>query len=94
MLTCDNDTQGKQIYFQKRTKSMCEQVENLSGRYEGLEIRRKREAEGYQADISALKQKLKHLEQQLVRATINKAKGKTLVSFSAHSHFTPPPSAY
>jgi hypothetical protein len=54
---------------------MCEQAEVISERYEGLETRRKREAEGYQADISALKQKLKHLEQQLVRATINKAKG-------------------
>ena len=55
---------------------MSEQVEIISERYESLETRRKREAEGYQADISTLKQKLKHLEQQLVRATINKAKGK------------------
>ena len=58
---------------------MCEQVEILSERYESLETRRKREAEGYQADISTLKQKLKHLEQQLVRATINKAKGKPYI---------------
>ena len=55
---------------------MCEQVEALTERYENLDIRRKREAEGYQADIGALKQKLKHLEQQLLRATITKAKGK------------------
>ena len=65
---------------------MCEQVEIISQRYEGLETRRKREAEGYQADISTLKQKLKHLEQQLVRATINKAKGKfhSMLSFQSH----------
>ena len=56
---------------------MCEQVEILSERYESLEIRRKREGEGYQTDISTLKQKLRHLEQQLVRATITKAKGTT-----------------
>ena len=54
---------------------MCEQFEILSERYESLEIRRKREGEGYQTDISTLKQKLRHLEQQLVRATITKAKG-------------------
>jgi len=60
--------------LKKRTKSMCEQVETLTERYENLDIRRKREAEGYQADIGALKQKLKHLEQQLLRATITKAK--------------------
>ena len=69
----DQNVASKDV-LKKRTKSMCEQVETLSERYEGLEIRRKREAEGYQADISALKQKLKQLEQQLVRATINKAK--------------------
>ena len=57
---------------------MCEQVESLTERYENLDIRRKREAEGYQSDIGALKQKLKHLEQQLLRATITKAKGKLL----------------
>ena len=60
---------------------MCEQVEIISERYESLETRRKREAEGYQADISTLKQKLKHLEQQLVRATIKKAKGKFIIAF-------------
>ena len=59
---------------------MCEQVEHLRERYEGLEIRRKREAEGYQADINTLKQKLKHVEQQLIRTTITKAKGNVLIS--------------
>ena len=71
----DQNVASKDV-LKKRTKSMCEQVEILTERYENLEIRRKREAEGYQADISTLKQKLKHLEQQLMRATITKAKGK------------------
>merc|ERR1719436_1403964 len=69
----DQNVASKDV-LKKRTKSMCEQVEILTERYENLEIRRKREGEGYQADISTLKQKLKHLEQQLMRATITKAK--------------------
>jgi len=69
----DQNVASKDV-LKKRTKSMCEQVEILTERYENLEIRRKREAEGYQADVSTLKQKLKHLEQQLMRATITKAK--------------------
>ena len=49
---------------------MIEQVESLKSRYEACETRRKREGEGYQADINILRQKLKHVEQQLIRANI------------------------
>ena len=56
---------------------MIEQVESLRERYENMETRRKREVEGYQADVNILRQKLRHVEQQLVRATIAKAKGKS-----------------
>ena len=69
----DQSTANKDV-LKKRTKAMCEQVEHLKERYESLETRKKREGEGYQADINTLKQKLRHVEQQLVRATITKAK--------------------
>ena len=58
---------------------MIEQVESLKSRYEACETRRKREGEGYQADINILRQKLKHVEQQLIRASIAKAKGTVLM---------------
>ena len=61
--------------LRSRTKSMVDQVESLKIRYESLEKRRKTEGEGYQTDIELLKQKLKHLEQQLVRAAVTKTKG-------------------
>lgn len=61
--------------LKSRTKSMVDHVESLKERYENLEKRRKNEAEGYQNDINLLKQKLKHVEAQLVRACINKTKG-------------------
>lgn len=61
--------------LKSRTKSMVDQVDLLKDRYENLEQRRKNEAEGYQADINLLKQKLKHVEQQLVRALVSKTKG-------------------
>ena len=54
---------------------MIDQVDVLKQRYEALETRRKREAEGYQTDINLLRQKLRHVEQQLIRAGIAKAKG-------------------
>ena len=54
---------------------MVEQVESLKDRYTQLEKRKRGEAEGYQADIKLLRQKVKQVEQQLVRASLAKAKG-------------------
>ena len=54
---------------------MVDQVDSLRDRYENLEKRRKNEAEGYQADINLLKQKLRHVEQQLIRSAVTKTKG-------------------
>ena len=61
--------------LKSRTKSMVDQVDSLRDRYENLEKRRKNEAEGYQADINLLKQKLRHVEQQLIRSAVTKTKG-------------------
>ena len=53
-------------------------MDSLRDRYENLEKRRKNEAEGYQADINLLKQKLRHVEQQLIRSAVTKTKGKLI----------------
>lgn len=66
--------QANRDILKSRTKNMVDQVDVLKDRYEALENRRKAESEGYQSDIKMLKQKLKYVEQQLVRATL--AKGK------------------
>ena len=63
--------------LKSRTKSMVDTVDTLKERYENLEKRRKNEAEGYQADINLLKQKLRHVEQQLVLSAVAKTKGKS-----------------
>lgn len=65
---------------------MVEQVETLKSRYESVEDRRKRESEGYQADVKLLREKLKHVEQQLVRAALVKAKGAHVYAFSFTHH--------
>ena len=61
--------------LKSRTKLMVDTVDTLKERYENLEKRRKNEAEGYQADINLLKQKLRHVEQQLVLSAVAKTKG-------------------
>ena len=55
---------------------MVEQVELLKEKYESLEIRRKTEAEGFQTDVKILKEKLRHVEQKLIRASLAKVKGE------------------
>jgi len=69
----DQSNANKEV-LKSRTKHMIDQVEVLKQRYESLEGRRKREAEGYHTDVSLLKQKLRHVEQQLIRASIAKTK--------------------
>lgn len=69
----DQSNANKEV-LKSRTKSMVDQVDLLRDRYENLEKRRKGEAEGYQADINLLKQKLRHVEQQLIRSAVTKTK--------------------
>ena len=73
----DQSNANKEV-LKSRTKSMVDQVDLLRDRYENLEKRRKGEAEGYQADINLLKQKLRHVEQQLIRSAVTKTKGKLI----------------
>ena len=58
---------------------MVEQVELLKEKYESLEGRRKTEAEGFQTDVKILKEKLRHVEQKLIRASLAKVKGQAVV---------------
>ena len=81
--------------LKSRTKSMVDQVDSLRDRYENLEKRRKNEAEGYQADINLLKQKLRHVEQQLIRSAVTKTKGNFnmyLISITFNNDVTLGPS--
>jgi len=55
-------------------------VESLKEKYESLESRRKTEGQGYQTDVKILKEKLRHVEQKLVRATLAKIKGTLFIS--------------
>jgi hypothetical protein len=55
---------------------MVEQVDALRDRHDSLERRKRREAEGYSADVRLLKEKMRQVESQMGRAAIAKAKGK------------------
>ncbi|XP_059090338.1 coiled-coil domain-containing protein 77-like [Tigriopus californicus] len=67
-------SQSAKDILRKRTKAMLEQVEVLKDRYDALEQRKRKEAEGYQADVIQLQQKIKKIETQLVSTAISKNK--------------------
>ncbi len=54
---------------------MMDQVDKLKERYEDLEKRKRNEAQGYQSDVKLLNQKIRHVENQLMRASLTKSKG-------------------
>jgi len=54
---------------------MADQIEKLRDRCDELQRRKTVEAKGYQADVKLLQQKIKQVEQQLIRAAVTKAKG-------------------
>ena len=64
------------MFFQRKSKAMSEEVEMLRSRCESLEARKRTEAQGYQADVGILHQKIRQIEQQLVKADLARAKGK------------------
>ena len=76
----DQANANKEV-LKSRTRNMVDQVDSLKDRYENLEKRRKNEAEGYQADVNLLKQKLRNVESQLVRAAVAKTKGELDICF-------------
>jgi len=53
---------------------MSDEIDVLRARCDQLQRRKRQEAEGYQQDVRLLQEKIKRVEQQLVRAAVTKAK--------------------
>ncbi|XP_062402654.1 coiled-coil domain-containing protein 77 [Sardina pilchardus] len=61
---------GKEI-FQERSHKIAKRLQMMTQRYEALEKRRVMEVEGFKTDIKLLRQKLKDVEKQLFKVTLN-----------------------
>ncbi|XP_043981538.1 coiled-coil domain-containing protein 77 [Gambusia affinis] len=61
---------GREI-FKERSDKMAKRLQLMIQRYEALEKRRAMEVEGFKADLKLLRQKLKDVEKQLLKVTLN-----------------------
>ncbi|XP_061300777.1 coiled-coil domain-containing protein 77 isoform X1 [Pezoporus flaviventris] len=61
---------GREL-FKERSEKMVKRLKLMTQRYEALEKRRNMEAEGFMNDIKQLRQKLKDVEKQLFKVTLN-----------------------
>ncbi|NWR58391.1 CCD77 protein, partial [Bucorvus abyssinicus] len=61
---------GREL-FKKRSEKMGKRLKLMTQRYEALEKRRNMEVEGFKNDIKQLQQKLKDVEKQLFKVTLN-----------------------
>ncbi|XP_067091298.1 coiled-coil domain-containing protein 77 [Osmerus mordax] len=61
---------GREI-FKGRSDKMAKRLQMMTQRYEALEKRRVMEVEGFKTDIKHLRQKLKDVEKQLFKVTLN-----------------------
>ncbi|XP_017340876.1 coiled-coil domain-containing protein 77 [Ictalurus punctatus] len=61
---------GREI-FKERSDKMAKRLQLMTQRYEALEKRRSMEVEGFKTDIKHLRQKLKDVEKQLFKVTLN-----------------------
>ncbi|CAN9498779.1 unnamed protein product [Ophioblennius macclurei] len=61
---------GREI-FKERSDKMAKRLQLMTQRYEALEKRRVMEVEGFKTDLKLLRQKLKDVEKQLVKVTLN-----------------------
>lgn len=61
---------GREI-FKERSDKMAKRLQLMTQRYEALEKRRAMEVEGFKADLKHLRQKLKDVEKQLLKVTLN-----------------------
>ncbi|KAJ7379338.1 Coiled-coil domain-containing protein 77 [Desmophyllum pertusum] len=57
--------------FKERTEKMSKRLTLMNSRYENLEKRRALEVEGFKTDIKMLRDKLKNVEKQLFKVTVN-----------------------
>lgn len=61
---------GREI-FKERSDKMAQRLQLMTQRYEALEKRRAMEVEGFKTDLKHLRQKLKDVEKQLLKVTLN-----------------------
>ncbi|KAM6937485.1 coiled-coil domain-containing protein 77 [Xenentodon cancila] len=61
---------GREI-FKERSEKMARRLQLMTRRYEALEKRRVMEAEGFKTDLKHVRQKLKDVEKQLLKVTLN-----------------------
>ncbi|KAK6482897.1 coiled-coil domain-containing protein 77 [Huso huso] len=61
---------GREI-FKDRSGKMAKRLQLMTQRYEALEKRRSMEVEGFKTDIKHLRQRLKDVEKQLFKVTLN-----------------------
>ncbi|KAJ0029712.1 hypothetical protein NQD34_004709 [Periophthalmus magnuspinnatus] len=61
---------GREI-FKERSDKMAKRLQLMTQRYEALEKRRTMEVEGFKTDLKLLRQKLKDVEKQLLKVTLN-----------------------
>ncbi|XP_030588071.1 coiled-coil domain-containing protein 77 [Archocentrus centrarchus] len=61
---------GREI-FKERSEKMAKRLQLMTQRYEALEKRRVMEVEGFKTDLKLLRQKLKDVEKQLLKVTLN-----------------------
>uniref|UniRef100_A0A8C5MGA7 Coiled-coil domain containing 77 n=1 Tax=Leptobrachium leishanense TaxID=445787 RepID=A0A8C5MGA7_9ANUR len=61
---------GREI-FKERSDKVAKRLQLMTQRYEALEKRRNMEVEGFKTDIKLLRQRLKDVEKQLFKVTLN-----------------------
>ncbi|XP_043944414.1 coiled-coil domain-containing protein 77 [Protopterus annectens] len=61
---------GREL-FKERSDKIAKRLQLMTQRYEALEKRRAMEVEGFKTDIKHLRQRLKDVEKQLLRVTLN-----------------------
>ncbi|XP_074758220.1 coiled-coil domain-containing protein 77 isoform X1 [Athene noctua] len=67
---CEERDVGREL-FKARSEKMGKRLKLMTERYEALEKRRNMEVEGFKNDIKQLRQKLKDVEKQLFKVTLN-----------------------
>lgn len=73
---------GREI-FKERSDKVAKRLQLMTQRYESLEKRRNMEVEGFKTDIKLLRQRLKDVEKQLFKVTLNIGPDQDLAILSA-----------
>ncbi|XP_040292364.1 coiled-coil domain-containing protein 77 [Bufo bufo] len=73
---------GREI-FKERSDKVAKRLQLMTQRYEALEKRRNMEVEGFKTDIKLLRQKLRDVEKQLFKVTLNIGPDQDLAILSA-----------